>query len=212
MKGTYSAAHGVLSAVTNPGDHADVGGAAQFGPVGTEEVHRSLPIPSDGIVRWLIDQGISDAAMTSPWPVKQARVTFVGADTFDFDDSGEPAPIFRAADHGETIDLVAWQVRSGRLASWRGVAFAIGDVAEIWNPASWFMDSALRVHRSPLEWLRANRDGICIVQPRFTYAYLRHVPRLSFGDRLYAQQVKQWLQPPKSKPELLIEVAEELAA
>jgi hypothetical protein len=74
------------------------------------------------------------------------------------------------------------------------------------------MGDALRVHRTPLEWLRANRDGIVIVRRELTYAYLRNVRRLSFADPAHARQVERWLEPPRAGPELLVEVVEKLAA
>ena len=177
-----------------------------------DEVHRSLPIPSDGIVRWLINQGISDDALTLPWPVKQARVTFVGHHTFDLAGSGDVALIFRAEDRGEATDLIAWSAKSGRIGSWRNTAFCLGDLDDCFNPGSWALGGALRVHENPLAWLKANRDGITIIRPDLTYAMLRHVPRLVFADAAYGRQVRQWLAPPKPCVEFLVEMPEKAAA
>ena len=80
------------------------------------------------------------------------------------------------------------------------------------GPGSYFGDSALRVHRTPLEWLRAERDGVVIVQPQLTYAYLRDARRLSFADPAHAQQVNRWLEPPRPRTELFLEVPDERAA
>jgi hypothetical protein len=44
--------------------------------------------------------------------------------------------------------------------------------------------------------VEAGREGIVIVQPRLTYAYLRNVSRLSFADSTHALKVKRWLEPP----------------
>jgi hypothetical protein len=163
-------------------------------------------IPSDLEIAWLLKQGISEPAMITPPVVLAANVVFLDGNTFDFDAGGVRAFIFR-----EPNDLIAWRPASKRVATWRSSAFALGEDA-IWNPASYFMGTALRVHRTPFEWLEAERDGICIVQQRFTHALLRHACRLSFADPVYAQQVKRWLQPPKPTVEMLIEVAEAMAA
>ena len=214
MRDTFSAAHDVC-AVTNAGGY---GVAAEFLSntdevvVAVHEVHRSLPIPSDGVVSWLIDQGVNDDAMISPWPLKEARVRFIDPHTFDFDDSGEPALIFRAADHGEKIDLVAWQALSGRLASWRGGAFAIGDVAEIWNPANYLFDDALPVHRTPLQWLQADRRGIVIVEPRDAYGNFKSCPQARVADAIFGRQLEQWIQPPTPTCKILVEVRDERQA
>ncbi len=175
-------------------------------------LHRCLSIPSDNVVRWLIEQGISDAAMTSPWPPKEARVTFGDSHTFDFDDSGEPALIFRATDHGETIDLVAWQARSGRLASWRGVAFAIGDLDDVFNPATYFGGDSLLVHETPLQWLQAEREGIVILRQDLAHAFLADRQRIVCSNAAHARQIERWLEPPKPKVEILVEVSAERAA
>jgi hypothetical protein len=169
-------------------------------------------IPTEREIEWLLDHGISEAAMLEPTPIRAANVVFLDGDTFDFDACGIRAFVFKELD---SDDLVAWRPASKRLpdclATWRGVAFALGQDA-IWNPASYFMGSALRVHADPLAWLRSGRDGICIVQPSLAYGQLRHVPRLSFADPMYARQVQQLLQPPKPKAEILIEVPAERAA
>jgi hypothetical protein len=172
-------------------------------------VHRSWGLPSDDQVRWLLRYGVEAAAMVGPWPIGAATVRFdVG--TFDLNPTGECALTFRVHECGEVIDLVAWHAHTGKLASWRGTAFAIGQQA-IFNPATYFGGGTLRVHRTPLEWLLADRDGIVIVKPELTYAYVRNLRRVSCADTAYLQQVKQWLEPPRPSVELFVEVQEELA-
>jgi hypothetical protein len=201
MTGTFPPA---LTAVHEPGTRAKM--------ATIREVHSSLPIPSERIVRWLFTEHVGAPDMTSPWPLKEAKVKFIGPHTFDFDDNGEPALIFRSADHGETIDLVAWQARSGRLASWRGVAFAIGDVAEIWNPANYLFDNALPVHRTPLQWLQVERTGIVIIEPRDAYSKMRDCPQARVADATFGRQLERWIQAPKPTCEILVEVQEERRA
>src|SRR5680860_1267057 len=144
--------------------------------------------------------------MLEPVAVRASRVKFLDGGTFDFKDDGERALVF-IEDH----DLIAWQPARNLLASWRGVAFALGEDA-IWNPATHFAGGALRVHRTTIEWLRADRDGICIVQPRLAYSQLAHVERLQFADAAHASSVKRWLQPPKPRAEFLVEICERAAA
>jgi len=166
-------------------------------------------IPSDLEIAWLLQQGISEPAMITPPVVLASNVVFLDGNTFDFDAGGVRAFIFR-----EPNDLIAWRPASKRVATWRSSAFALGEDA-IWNPASYFMGSALRVHADPLAWLKADRDGVCIVQAQLTYANLRHARGLSFADPVYRRLVKRWLEPPRTRPELFIEVieqVEELAA
>jgi len=167
-----------------------------------------LDYPNEAEILWLFDQDVSDTAILLPTPIRAANVVFLDGNTIDFDSGGVRAFRFKEFD---SDDLIAWNPKRNALATWRGAAFALGQDA-IWNPASYFMDSALRVHRTPLEWLKADRDGIVIVQQDLTYAYLRNVRRLSFADPVHARHVERWLEPPRDGPELLIEVVKELAA
>ncbi len=170
----------------------------------------ALPTPKDREIAWLLDMGIGDDALTLPWPIRGSAVRFQRGGLFDFqDDDGSRAIIFRAEDRGECIDLIAWSPRSGKIAAWRNKAFCLGDLDQLFNPATWFMGGTLKVHKWPLEWLRANRQGVCIVRPEFTYAYLRHCPRLRFADAVHARRVRSWLQPPKPNCKFLVEQAQD---
>jgi hypothetical protein len=164
-----------------------------------------LDYPNEAEIRWLFEQGVPDTAMLEPTPIRAANAAFLDGNTFDFDSGGGRTFIFKVLD---SDDLIAWDPKRNALATWRGAAFALGQDA-IWNPASYFMDSALRVHRTPLDWLKADRDGICIVQPKWTYALLRHARTLAFADPVFAQQVKRWLRPPKSEVKIIVEIQKE---
>jgi hypothetical protein len=171
-------------------------------------VHRSWGFPNDDEILWLLDQGVSDNAL---WPISGARIRFDGA-TFHLDHAGERALTFRAEDRGEVIDLIAWQPRTGALASWRGQAFCLGDVDDIFNPATYFAGDALRVHATPLEWMLADRDGIVIVRPDLAPAHLTNCQRIRCSNQAYARQVEKWIQPRKASVEILVEVKESAAA
>jgi hypothetical protein len=166
--------------------------------------------PEQRELDWLRSQGVSDAALDDLPHIGAAFVEFDGH-LFEEVEDGQRALTFVIHGHGEFIDFAAWQPRTGQLATWRSAGFAIGQEA-ICNPATYFAGGALRIHRSPLEWLKADRDGIVIADHKQTYAMLRHVPRLSFADAMLARQVRAWLQPPKPRVEFLVEVPAERAA
>lgn len=172
-------------------------------------VHRSWGLPENELIGWLLDQGVSEQAMMHPWCIGGARVRFEGRH-FDVNLDGELAITFRAEDCEEVIDLTAWQPRTGKLASWREQAFCIGDFDDLFNPAIYFAGGALRIHASPLEWLRANREGIVILRPDLAYAHLRFVPRLSFADPTHARRVQSWIRAPQACAELFIETSAEM--
>jgi hypothetical protein len=175
-------------------------------------VHRRWGCPpTDDQIRLLLDYGIDGEAMTQPYPLGGAKVRFNGY-TFDIDSKGQDAVTFRAEDRGEVIDLVAWNPDTSELASWQGAAFCLGDADQIFNPATFFMSGALHVHRSPIEWLRADRAGIVIIRPDLCHAYLRYTRRLAFADVHHALEVKAWLQPRVPPVELLVQVPAERPA
>jgi hypothetical protein len=148
--------------------------------------------------------------MLEPQPIRAGKVAFLDSQAFDFDSSAKRVLIFHHPLHLDD-ELIAWQPRTGELASWRGVAFALGENA-IWNPASWFAGDALKVHRTPLDWLRANREGIVVVRPRLCYAMLHHVPRIACDDLKHAEQLKRLCRPPKPCTRFLVSSEEAEAA
>ena len=161
-------------------------------------------------LRWLRSQGVSRSAILHPWPIGETHVTFDGG-TFELDVNGERALTFLIEDCGEVIDVAAWEPRTGLLATWLGVGFAIGQEV-IFNPATYFADGALHVHKTPLQWLLAGRKGICLVRPDLAHAYLAKRQRLVCSDAAHARQVERWLQPPKPTVEIFIAVEERVAA
>jgi hypothetical protein len=171
-------------------------------------VHRSWGFPTDDELQWLLHQGVNESAL---WPISGAPVRFDG-NTFDLDPDGERVLTFRCHDCEGIIDLAAWQPQTGRLASWRGVAFCLGDVNEVFNPATYFAGGALLVHETPLQWLLAEREGIVILRPDLAHAYLANCKRLACSDPAHACLVKRWLQPPKPTVEIFVAVAEVVVA
>ena len=171
-------------------------------------IQLSWGFPTDDELLWLLDQGIDENAL---WPISGATVCF-DAGTFDLDDSGERALIFRADDRGEVTDLIAWQPHTGTVASWRAQAFCLGDVDDIFNPATYFAGDALRVHATPLDWLLADRKGIVIVQPELAPAYLSHCQRIRCSNAAHARHVQKWILSQQPSAEILVEVEEGAAA
>lgn len=166
--------------------------------------------PNELQTRWLMAQRVTDTALLNPTSIRAANVAFLDDHTFDFDKTGVPALLFAVEEGDKEIDWVAWQPRHGKLACWRAAAFALGQEA-IFNPATYFAGFTLRVHRTPLEWLKADRDGIVIVQPRYAHAYLRDA-RMSCPDAELARQVEEWIKSPRPRAEIFVEVSERAAA
>ena len=100
------------------------------------------------------------------------------------------------------LDYVAHSKEIGT-ALWRGMGFALGQ-DQIDNPATYWAEGALRIHRTPLDWLRANRKGICVVNPSRAYEKLRSVPRIEVEDKEMAATVRRWLEPPKPRAKVIV--------
>jgi hypothetical protein len=153
---------------------------------------------------WLITHGVPSSAITEPWLIHSAQVLFDGLHGFDFNTEGGQALIFKAEDRSEQTDLIAWDPSTDNLASWHGNAFCLGDLDQIYNPATYFSGGYLRIHASPLEWLKANREGLVILRPDFAYAHLKFCQRLVCDDPTHAEEVERLLQAPKPKTEIFI--------
>jgi hypothetical protein len=167
-------------------------------PESLRSVHRGWGQLDERLIGWLLDQGVSEQSMLSPWPIGGARVRFFDTGTFDAAADGIPAVTFRAGHLGaEPDDLIAWSPRSGKIGSWRGTAAFLGDPEQIDNPATYFAGGKLTIHTSPLQWLKANREGLVIVRPELAYVYLRNVPSVFIEDISLARNFKTWVQPPK---------------
>jgi hypothetical protein len=154
-----------------------------------------LPLPSGKSLQWLLEQGVPFDAL---YALRSAWVNFDG-DTFNFDPecSDDPVLLFGCEDRGEVIDLAAWSARENTFATWRSTAFCLGDLDQCFNPATWFDGDGLHIHRTPLDWLKAGRDGIVILNPKLCWAYLRNVPRAICADIEHGEEVKRWIKPPR---------------
>lgn len=110
--------------------------------------------------QWMLGQGVPASVLMSEDAPAFARVSFDENGLFELDPGGEGALIFlgREAD-GPPIDLVAWRPKAGTLATWLGRAALLGSPYAPRLRA----DRALPVWRSPLDWLKASRSGVCIV-------------------------------------------------
>jgi hypothetical protein len=115
-------------------------------------------------------------------------------------------PLFVGHVDGVDIDLAAWSPRTGEIGCWYGRGFALGQ-DQINNPATYFDGNALRIHATPLDWLKADRDGICIIQPKLAYAMLRSVSCVSFADFDTAKKFETWIKPPGPRVAMFVEGA-----
>ncbi len=117
---------------------------------------------------WFLAKGVPSPALVHPELPKIARVTFSGGH-FDFGDDdgndGVDAMILLARNAmGEAADLVAWTLSPRRCAAHWGVVSLLGEesiYAVRLDPSG-----ALPVHRTAFGWLKAERSGVVILEPK----------------------------------------------
>jgi hypothetical protein len=112
-------------------------------------------------------------------------------------------------DEAEADDIVFWQRQTGRLATWSGRAFALGQPA-IDEAATYSFDCSLNIFDDPLDWLRSRRDGIVVLDWTRAFDRLRDAPRIALAERLlpiYRRHMR-----PAHLPELSIIPAQRRAA
>lgn len=138
-------------------------------------------------IDWLIGRGVPMAAIVRPEPMRLCH-GFRAADArLEIDVNG---PLWFAFIEPE--DVVFWEPRTGALATWNGRAFALGE-SMIANATTYSFDFALNVFASPLDWLRAGRDGIVVVDWERAFDHLRDCPSVAVAERLlplYERQMR----------------------
>jgi hypothetical protein len=118
----------------------------------------------------LVKQGVPAQALER---VRGGYIVRTGPDSFAFEEHGkaERAFLFLVKDmHGQPLDVVAWMAATGWLGAWRGAAWAINQEA-VYKPRL-SEHGALRVHQSPLGWLRTRCRGIVLIRARLAAGFL----------------------------------------
>lgn len=133
---------------------------------------------TDGMTGWLLAQGVPGLVISSLLPLY--TVNGVRARNGRFDPNPEGAPFVYIEDEA---DFIFWNRATGELASWDSRTFALGE-AVIDNPATLAFGCSLNIFDNPLDWLRAKRDGIVIIDWRQAFDRLRDLPRVAVAECL----------------------------
>ncbi len=177
---------------------------------GTLEAHPAL---KQREVDELVRQGVPAAALTTPTPIRAGYIVWVAADRFEFEHHvtyGRPERAFLllVEDSDDApLDVVAWQPQTGRLGSWLGRAWGLGE-GTIYQPR--IFSDALPVWRTPLEWLRANRCGVVILKPTLAARFLGCADPLEAQDISHGYELRQALTIPP--PRIVVAVSSVRAA
>lgn len=124
--------------------------------------------------------------------------SFDGRGFFNIDlAAGEQAIVIEclAEDLETTIDLVAWPTMQPEKFATAWGSDALG-IDQIDNPATWALRGLLRVHRTPLAWLRANCEGCVPLSYRNAPAWLgKALGTIAAEDEAHARLIYQALNP-----------------
>jgi hypothetical protein len=156
---------------------------------------RSLPELTWQTFSWFLAKGAPSAALVYPEMTRRSRVSYHRESPFfDFvEDDGEDeenAIVFLAREGGGRAgDLIAWTPRSGRLAAHWGPVSVLG-TDDILTPRL-TCEGALLVHRTPLGWLRAGRQGVVVVEARGAALVLRDFGPLAGEDEAHGRELRQ---------------------
>lgn len=150
--------------------------------------------------------GIPPDTLAGPIPVGAGYVIFDELG-FVFDHHtghsavGTRAFLFLITDHqGVARDVIAWAPQLGKLTTWLNRAWALGEET-IYRPRLTDHE-ALPVHRTPVGWLKARREGVCLVRPRAASHYLCDTGPLLAEDEAHGDELDRLLTRPA--PRILI--------
>jgi hypothetical protein len=118
--------------------------------------------PDNATIRWLLDQGVTIEAMTAPLSILAGHVIYEPSGVYIPNAFGEFSCILPAFDGEGLVDLVAWSPRSGRIASRLGIVGLLGE-GQAERAAANLAGVPLPIWRTPLDWLRAGRRGVVMV-------------------------------------------------
>ncbi|MGJ0508414.1 MAG: hypothetical protein ACR652_15085 [Methylocystis sp.] len=100
-----------------------------------------------------------------------------------------PAAIIPARDEfADVVDIAAWGLERGELALWRGAVPALG----LENVARPQIDGPLIAHESVLSWLRADREGVFIIDAARAARWLDGVT-LGVMDHEFGRRLREEL-------------------
>lgn len=163
--------------------------------VGTYDSHSGL-LPRERAD--LIRAGVPERALDEPSPIRAAYVVWTQASRFAFEQHeppsarGQRAFVFLVEDvAGDPADIIAWQPATGRIGTWCGIAWGLGEF-EALAPRMAEHDG-LPVYRDPIDWLRADRRGVVILRPRLAADYLCDAGPLVAEDREHAAELDRVL-------------------
>ncbi|MGO6724407.1 MULTISPECIES: hypothetical protein [Rhizobium] len=153
-------------------------------------------------IDWLRACGVPMGAIIRPQPIRRSHGFRAADGRFEIDANG---PVWLTFIEPE--DVIFWRPKTSELATWTGRSFALGE-AVIGNAATFSFGNALHLYASPLDWLRAGRDGTVVLDWRHAFDRLRECPRIAVDDRLLPIY-RRHMRPARMPDVFLLEAAQQ---
>ena len=153
-----------------------------------------LSCPSQDELDALVLARVSVMTLIRPEPMQIAR----GYKAHDGLFEPYPSDRWHAFPVSDVDDIVFWQKETGKIATWTGRAFALGEEI-ICEATTYSFGHALNIFSDPLDWLRARRDGIVVLDWNLAFDRLRDAPRIAVTEDilpLYRRHMKPSRTPP----------------
>ena len=154
--------------------------------------------PAQKDLEWLWREGVPLSGLTYPDPIRKGHVSLVGSALFELAascDESVPAILLLARDvMGDPQDIVAWSPRRRFRRSLYGRAKMLGE-SELLQPRL-AVGGCLRVSREPLDWLRANRRGVVLLDGVCSVPILRDAGPLMAEDEDHRREIDGLLASP----------------
>ncbi len=167
-----------------------------FGAIAEQARGRILP---QAAREWFIGNGVPPINLVKTWAgysdlVLHDDVIFLDNGCFEFcryrEGKAQQALTFVAwSRDGYAEDVIAWQALSGKVAAWLGHACMLGEDTLV-GPR---LGDGLTVHASPLDWFKANRYGVVVLDPVRSGPKLRDAGTLIAGSIEAARKLKKMM-------------------
>ena len=136
--------------------------------LGVRLQYLDLALPNNDANRWLRERSIDiKHAVNVAGPVIEMEIIAMPGGIFSFceDREGFMAFVMMVFDRDavSVIDFIAWtRDKPGRVFRYFGYADTLA-VDQLYNPATYFADGGLMLHRSPFDWLVAGCTGAVVL-------------------------------------------------
>ncbi len=205
---TASSAVGNLTHVTSSGE-SDI--SQQLLMPDPQCLYRSLPVIPQVMMDRLLNLGVPPLALGSGAnsPLKAVRGVCASDGWFDAADFGPACYAIAIDDADGVIDVAFWDARTGHTARLLKLGFAVGE-EQIDSAGTYSFGGHLKIHASPLGWLRSGREGIFVLDWGMAFDRLRDCPRIAI-DACLLPTYREAMQP-APMPELFVVADDKEAA